>query len=199
VGNGGFSLRSRRLLQALEDPVIVPSHPEDLCICRTYRARLEAQGLRFAPRALARRFAVEDEPLRDDVFGFHGPYHMPHLLPPDEALAFIESLGPGAVAGHYFGSLLREMTLTARADTRLQPAMQALQRLILLAVDGLQGPKSLTEASLGLCKALIRYGQYGAARRLLAQRRAARGPNWADAKLLWRLNVNWLVSSLRSR
>ena len=199
VGNGGFSLRSRRLLLALEDPVIVPSHPEDICICRTYRARLEAQSLRFAPRTLAGRFAVEDEPLRDDVFGFHGPYHMPRLLPPDDVLAFIESLGTGAVAGHYFGSLLREMTQTARADARLQPAMQALQRLILQAVDGLQGPKSLTKASLGLCKALIRYGQYAAAHQLLAQRRAAHGSAWPDAKLRWRLNVNWLVSFLRSR
>src|SRR5450631_1420841 len=43
VGNGGFSLRSARLLRALLDSDIIISHPEDLCICRTNRTRLEQQ------------------------------------------------------------------------------------------------------------------------------------------------------------
>lgn len=37
VGNGGFSLRSRKLLEILAtDPHIVETHPEDHHICRTY-------------------------------------------------------------------------------------------------------------------------------------------------------------------
>ena len=48
VGNGGFSLRSQRLLKAGLDPLIVQEHPEDVMLCRTYRAALEARhGLRF--------------------------------------------------------------------------------------------------------------------------------------------------------
>ena len=33
VGNGGFSLRSSKLLKALEDDRFVKKHPEDYCIC----------------------------------------------------------------------------------------------------------------------------------------------------------------------
>ena len=33
VGNGGFSLRSVKLLEALESPTITKRHPEDFCIC----------------------------------------------------------------------------------------------------------------------------------------------------------------------
>ena len=40
VGNGGFSLRSRELLKALQDPEIRPFDPEDGAICRTYRPML---------------------------------------------------------------------------------------------------------------------------------------------------------------
>ncbi|MGH8696422.1 MAG: DUF5672 family protein, partial [Burkholderiales bacterium] len=59
VGNGGFSLRSTRLLEALQDPAIPAGHPEDAHICRRWRARLErAHGIAFAPESAARRFAV---------------------------------------------------------------------------------------------------------------------------------------------
>ncbi len=81
VGNGGFSLRSQKLLQAGLDPLITEEHPEDLMLCRIHRAALEtAHGLRFAPPELARRFAFENR--RPDVacFGFHGPYNLPQVL-----------------------------------------------------------------------------------------------------------------------
>lgn len=84
VGNGGFSLRSQRLLQAGRDARIVQEHPEDLVLCRDYRALLEAEhGVRFAPPALARRFAFENETPAAPTFGFHGPYNLPRVL--DEA------------------------------------------------------------------------------------------------------------------
>ena len=58
VGNGGFSLRSKRLLRALQDPEIAPADPEDITICRTYRELLEDRhGIRFAPEELAARFS----------------------------------------------------------------------------------------------------------------------------------------------
>jgi hypothetical protein len=51
-GNGGFSLRSRRLLQALQDPRIALSVVEDETICRTFRPLLERDyGIRFAGEA----------------------------------------------------------------------------------------------------------------------------------------------------
>ncbi|MEO5701117.1 MAG: DUF5672 family protein, partial [Casimicrobiaceae bacterium] len=58
VGNGGFSLRSRRLLEALHDPRIVLDEVEDVTICRTFRPLLEREhGIRFGSEALADRFA----------------------------------------------------------------------------------------------------------------------------------------------
>lgn len=81
VGNGGFSLRSRKLLQAGLDPYITQEHPEDQVLCRDHRPWLEAQhGVRFAELALARAFAFENAAAPGPVFGFHGPYNLPKLL-----------------------------------------------------------------------------------------------------------------------
>jgi len=84
VGNGGFSLRSRRFLAAGQDTRITQEHPEDVALCRTHRAFLEqTHGVRFAPARLARRFSYENEMPMGITFGFHGPYNLPGVL--DEA------------------------------------------------------------------------------------------------------------------
>ncbi len=81
VGNGGFSLRSRRLLQAGLDTFIEHEHPEDLVLCRHYRAWLEQRhGVRFASLELARAFAFENIATPVPTFGFHGPYNLPQVL-----------------------------------------------------------------------------------------------------------------------
>jgi hypothetical protein len=199
VGNGGFSLRSRRLLLALQDPAIEPAHPEDICICRTYRGELEAQGLRFAPVELARQFSVEDDPLTPAVFGFHGPYHLPSIFDPAQTLAFVETLSPSAVEAHFFGSLLRELALGAKTNPALKPALAAFERLILRAIDQLQGDASLTPQALGLCKALIRYGRFSAAEQLLHRRRKALGRRATEPRLWLRLKLNAALSSVTGR
>jgi hypothetical protein len=82
VGNGGFSLRSRSLLQALHDPAITPDHPEDAVICRSYRPYLETRhGVAFAPRNIADRFAYEHVEPAAPTFGFHGVINMARYLP----------------------------------------------------------------------------------------------------------------------
>jgi hypothetical protein len=78
VGNGGFSLRSRRLMEIVAtDPAIATYHPEDVKICRVYRPYLErAHAIRYAPEDVARRFSIEGykQPNRTHTteFGFHG-------------------------------------------------------------------------------------------------------------------------------
>lgn len=199
VGNGGFSLRSAALLQALQDPAIRPEHPEDLCICKTNRPALEARGLRFAPLGMAERFAVEDGPLSAEVFGFHGPYHLPSLLPPAEVLAFVESLSTGALRAHYFGSLLRELVHGARRNPALRPALAAFQQLVLRAIDELDDAASLSSQALGMLKALIRHGPHACAARLLARRRAASGRRFGEPKLWLRLQFNALRAGVQAR
>jgi hypothetical protein len=93
VGNGGFSLRSQRLLQAGLDPRIQPEHPEDLMLAVRHRALLEREhGVRFAPPALARRFAFENETPAAPTFGFHGPKNLPAALDAATISRWLEQL-----------------------------------------------------------------------------------------------------------
>ena len=76
VGNGGFSLRSRRLLAALRDQAVIPEPLEDVGICRTFRPYLEkVHGIRFAPEAVADRFSFEATYFDKVPFGFHGLFN----------------------------------------------------------------------------------------------------------------------------
>ena len=82
VGNGGFSLRSRALLKALQDPRIASVHPEDAIICRRYRPYLEQQyGIAFADDVTADRFSSEHCALDQPTFGFHGIVNLSRHLP----------------------------------------------------------------------------------------------------------------------
>jgi len=81
VGNGGFSLRSRRLLAACRDPLFRKGHPEDLAICRVNRKFLEREHeIRFADRKTAERFAFERTVPAGATFGFHGIFNMIPVL-----------------------------------------------------------------------------------------------------------------------
>lgn len=80
VGNGGFSLRSKKLLKALsEDDFIQATNPEDQAIGRLYRDYLiKTYGVKFAPEEIADKFSFE---LREPIcktFGFHGKFHKPY-------------------------------------------------------------------------------------------------------------------------
>jgi hypothetical protein len=76
VGNGGFSLRSRKLLFVCKYLYPGPElHPEDVVVCRQHRDFFTGHGVRFAPIELAERFAVENNLYRGQ-FGFHGELTM---------------------------------------------------------------------------------------------------------------------------
>ncbi|MGS2724992.1 DUF5672 family protein [Psychroserpens sp. BH13MA-6] len=71
MGNGGFSLRSKKLLQVLaNEQEFKICHPEDLRICKTYKPLLESKGIVFAPSDLAQKFSVENNTWNGQ-FGFH--------------------------------------------------------------------------------------------------------------------------------
>lgn len=80
VGNGGFSLRSRRLMEACREPQFHASHPEDIAIGRLNRLWLEGSGLRFAPPSIADLFATERTGSLETSFGYHGVWHMPRAI-----------------------------------------------------------------------------------------------------------------------
>jgi len=81
--NGGFSLRSKRLLEALSDKEIAAydantsPYQEDLAICKGYRGILEGKyGIRFPDYQLATAFATELTAPSQQQFGFHNCMHL---------------------------------------------------------------------------------------------------------------------------
>jgi tetratricopeptide (TPR) repeat protein len=100
----GFSLRSKRLLQALSNKDIVIDslkYGEDTFICRTYRRFLEKQyNIKFAPESIADRFSHERfEPIEPigKPFGFHGLFNIWRYIKPDELRDFINLISPRSI------------------------------------------------------------------------------------------------------
>jgi hypothetical protein len=99
VGNGGFSLRSKRLLQALSNNIPVTpdslKYGEDTFICRLHRNELEAgYSIKFAPESIADRFSHERSDPVGKPFGFHGLFNMWRYLRDTELPNFIDQLNP---------------------------------------------------------------------------------------------------------
>lgn len=107
VGNGGFSLRSRRLMEACRHPDFRGHHPEDVAICRSNRVMLEQRGLRFAPAELADRFSAERSGDPANVFGYHGVFLMPRLLGAEAFWSLFRGLDDRATLWNDFSDLLQ--------------------------------------------------------------------------------------------
>jgi hypothetical protein len=94
VGNGGFSLRSKRLIEVLANyrSIINYDFAEDATVCRFLRPMLESEGIVYAPVEVARHFSVEFEDVKNiEPFGFHGPHILP-LVYRDDYKFLIENL-----------------------------------------------------------------------------------------------------------
>jgi len=92
VGNGGFSLRSVKLLQAIKRPGFIKRHPEDYCICADNKDFLEREcGIQFASSEVAEQFAVERSEWHD-AFGFHGFFNFGRVLSDEELTAFLKMI-----------------------------------------------------------------------------------------------------------
>lgn len=97
VGNGGFSLRSRRLLECVSTAKLqlVPGEPEDHQICRLYaQALTENDGIRFAPETVADAFSYERTLPDAPTFGFHGLFNMWRHLEDAEMMVLAEQIAP---------------------------------------------------------------------------------------------------------
>lgn len=110
VGNGGFSLRSRRLLEACRSPGFVRSHPEDVAICRLNRDFLEREhGIVFATAETAARFAVERSLADGPTFGFHGVFNMVPILGADRFWEVYQSLTDQKAVFHDYALVMRQL------------------------------------------------------------------------------------------
>jgi tetratricopeptide (TPR) repeat protein len=127
VGNGGFSLRSRKLLRALEDPRIVLTEAEDVTICRTFRPLLESEhGIRFASGAMADAFAFEAAYPIGKPFGFHGLFNFCRVVPPDELTALVSLFTPAIARSPQLLQLARNCV----AMGQWKPAAAIFRRIL---------------------------------------------------------------------
>lgn len=71
-GNGGFSLRSKRLIDRTSELAYTTTENEDIFISITAGDTLRNEGMRWAPIELAAQFSTECKPWKNS-FGFHDP------------------------------------------------------------------------------------------------------------------------------
>jgi hypothetical protein len=142
VGNGGFCLRSSRLMQAaasmLDD---CEGAPEDTVICVALARALEQDhGIRFAPPDVAMQFSVADsnvpanrhkrpDLVREDTFGFHGFFNF-HLAFGDEDLVDIVENRLGTYRDRVLYSHFAAALLVNLATSGRQPTAERLAKLI---------------------------------------------------------------------
>jgi Protein of unknown function (DUF5672) len=116
VGNGGFSLRSKRLLGALQDNSFsLVTTAEDVTICGIHRPRLEEQfGVRFAPTSLAKQFSFEMAAMEAlangaKTFGFHGVFNLFLVEPPAQIVAMVDQFSDAVARSIGVNLLLKNL------------------------------------------------------------------------------------------
>lgn len=108
VGNGGFSLRSKRLLDALAE-LDAPTEPEDVAICVSLRPELERRfDVSFAPLSVAQLFSVEYGPYRP-AFGFHGMHLFAREMMSTELLSWLSLASPAILRSKHARKLFKEL------------------------------------------------------------------------------------------
>jgi len=97
VGNGGFSLRSRKIFTAMQNPLYKKTHPEDQSICIHNKDILKNNlGIYIAPLKIANQFAFERA--YRPTFGFHGFFNFAKILDEEELKKIIEIM-PASLLG----------------------------------------------------------------------------------------------------
>ena len=114
VGNGGFSLRSRRLLQALQEQSVNLAEPEDHEICINLRPQLESGGgIRIAPLETAQAFSCEYGAYRRS-FGFHGMHNFAYVMSPEDRSNWLSQAPSALLITKHARKLVKELIRCGR-------------------------------------------------------------------------------------
>jgi len=106
VGNGGFSLRSKKLLNAVKDGAFVVHGNEDVLICEVYKKQLQKKyKIQYAPVEVAKHFAYEGDFPGYPTFGFHGIFNFPEVMSEKKLLQIIPHIRDNKVNDVIFDSL----------------------------------------------------------------------------------------------
>jgi Protein of unknown function (DUF5672) len=161
VGNGGFSLRSRKFMVALAEPrfALDDTVNSDWQVCHALRPVLERDcGIRFATEAVADRFSYETiEPLAP-TFGFHGMGNMWRHVDDAEMVQLVDDLAPYVTRTVQCARLLRMYFVQKRLDPlralfgkmKTHIGSDGVRELIVKAT----GDDALALACVGFCVAL---------------------------------------------
>lgn len=106
VGNGGFSLRSKKLAEFVSKQpynYFDNNVPEDLHICQKLRPRIESEGMHFPHESIASHFSAESYVYRYPTFGFHNIRFLP-LVYRDNLDFMIDNLTDRVIKS--FGNLI---------------------------------------------------------------------------------------------
>jgi len=98
VGNGGFSLRSKKLCIASNEilnlsKLDLKNIIEDQFLAETHRRKLESEfNIKFAPEKIAEKFSIERGKWNDESFGFHGFFNFNKVFDDQSLKAVINKL-----------------------------------------------------------------------------------------------------------
>jgi hypothetical protein len=99
VGNSGFCLRSKKLLEILyNDENINESFPEDIKLCTQYRPYLESKGIKWPSEFIADVFSVERSNAIN-TFGFHGFFQFHKFIDVNYIEEFLDLLPNSTLKG----------------------------------------------------------------------------------------------------
>jgi hypothetical protein len=101
VGNGGFSLRSKKLAEIVRSYQFDANDPEDIHICQKLRPELENKHkLNFPHESIASHFSAESYIYRYPTFGFHNIRFLP-LIYKDNLDFLLDNLSDRIVKSHF--------------------------------------------------------------------------------------------------
>lgn len=134
VGNGGFCLQSRKLLDAFSDcrVQVDPKLPVDVLICRELRSFLEHKfAIHFAPSRVADQFSYENILPAQPTFGFHGCGNLWRYCSDDEMMIMLNKMDSYVLRTPHFGLLAlnylhqRKLAIFGAAFHRMRSIMTA--------------------------------------------------------------------------
>jgi len=109
MGNGGFSLRSKKLLNSIntEKFIFIPNINEDELICRINREYLQNnESINFSSLDNADKFSYERSLPETFTFGFHGLFNLWRHESDEEVLKIVTNLNPNSYHSLEFVELI---------------------------------------------------------------------------------------------
>lgn len=130
VGNGGFSLRSKRLIETLASlQDLDTTEPEDRVICVQRRAELEqAHGIRFASLEMAQDFSCEYGDYRPS-FGFHGMHNFANIMLPDRLRTWLADAPAEIITSQHGRKLIKALIHNGDTDLAKELICARSQRM----------------------------------------------------------------------